>query len=109
MKADRKFFMENEFKNFLEKEEKATYKGKKKLTQGAINSRLSRAARIERELNISLEEATKNKESLKDLKKLLKEEYTKNVSAALYNTATRYFKFKHGVEPEKEYRSFLRV
>lgn len=99
----------DDFKMFLENEMKLTYKGKKKLTTGAINSRLSRAARIERELEISLDEATKNKEKLKELKRLLKDNYTKNVSAALYNAATRYFKFKHGIEPEKKYREFLKI
>lgn len=99
----------DDFKTFLENEMKTTFKGKERLTTGAINSRLSRAARIERELEISLDEATKSKENLRDLKRVLKDNYTKNVSAALYNTATRYFKFKHGVEPEKKYREFLRV
>ncbi len=99
----------NNFKEFLEKEMKITFKGKEKLTEGAINSRLSRAARIERELKISLDDATKSKETLKELKKVIKDKYSKNVSSALYNTATRYYKFKHGVEPEKKYRSFLRI
>jgi hypothetical protein len=80
-----------------------------KLTIGAINSRVSRAVRIERELGVSLDEATESKENLRDLKRQLRDSYTRNVAAALYNTATRYYKFRHGEDPEQRYREFLKL
>jgi hypothetical protein len=99
----------DQFKLFLEKEFKDTFKGKEKLTIGAINSRISRAARIERELNIMLEDFTDSKENLRDLKKKIRDNYSSNVAAALYNTATRYYKFKHSEDPERKYREYLKL
>lgn len=99
----------DDFKTFLEEEWKLTYKGKEKLTNGAINARLSRAGRLEKELETDLDTATQSLNELKELKQNIKDKYPKNVASTLYNAATRYYKFVHGIEPEKKHHEYLKL
>ena len=99
-----------EFRQFLSKEIK---KGKKgiiePLTLNAVNARISRAGRLEKELKINLEDMVKDINTLKSLKLQIKQSYPTRIASTLYNTATRYYKFLHGIDPEKKYKDFLRV
>lgn len=98
-----------EFRQFLNSEQKNTKKGNQPLTNNAINARVSRATRIEKELNVSLDDVSQCIDNLKDLKRTLKTSYPDNVSSSLYNTATRYYKFINGEDPEKKYKDFLKI
>lgn len=98
-----------EFRSFLNTETRKTIKGAAPLSNNAINARVSRAGRIEKELEICLDEAADNINNLKQLKQQLKENYSNNISASLYNTATRYYKFIHGEDPEKTHKEFLKL
>ena len=99
----------DEFRNFLSKEMRSQGKNKVPLSDNAIKARISRAGRIEKELNVNLDEAVKDINNLKELKKQLKSTYTSSISSTLYNTATRYYKFVHGEEPEKSHKDFLKL
>lgn len=99
----------DEFRSFLSKEIRVQGKKTLPLSDNAIKARISRAGRIEKELNINLDDAVKDINNLKQLKKQLKDNYTSSISSTLYNTATRYYKFIHGEEPEKFHKDFLRL
>ncbi len=97
------------FRQFLSIEKKKTIKGEETLTEGAIKARISRAGRIEKELNVNLDNAVIDIDNLKNIKKILKDNYPQSVSSTLYNTVTRYYKFKHGEEPEKKHKEYLKI
>lgn len=99
----------DEFRDFLSREKKQTLTGEQRLTEGAINARISRAGRLEKELQVCLDNYMKDIYGLKQLKKLIKDSYSPNVSSTLYNSATRYYKFLHGEEPERKYKDFLKL
>ena len=99
----------DEFRSFLSKEMRSQGKKKMPMSENAIKARISRAGRIEKELNVNLDEAVKDINNLKELKKQIKTKYDPNISSTLYNTATRYYKFVHGEEPEKSHKDFLKL
>lgn len=99
----------DEFRDFLSKEMRTKGKSKLPLSDNAIKARISRAGRIEKELQVNLDEAVKDINNLKELKKQLKDSYSSNISSTLYNTATRYYKFVHGEEPEKSHKDYLKL
>lgn len=99
----------DEFRVFLSNETKQKGKESYPLSENAIKARLSRAGRIEKELQIDLDKAVEDINNLKNIKKQLKESYKSSTSSTLYNTVTRYYKFIHGEEPELKHRDYLRL
>ena len=67
------------------------------LTEKAINSRITRANRVEREFKVNLEHVIQNEETMLDLRSKIYETYGNSGSLPgnLYNAVTKYFYFRN--------------
>lgn len=70
------------------------------LTDKAINPRITRANRVEREFSVNLDYAIQDDERMLDLRKQIYDSYGGDGSLPgnLYNAVTKYYKFKNGRE-----------
>lgn len=70
------------------------------LTDKAINSRITRANRVEREFNVNLNIVVQNEKSMIELRQKIYEKYLGKGSMPgnLYNAVTKYYKYKNGIE-----------
>ncbi|AOY75373.1 MULTISPECIES: hypothetical protein [Clostridium] len=79
------------FRDFLEGEG---------LTDKAINSRLTRANRVEREFNVNLDVVIQSEQNMIEVRQKIYESYGDKGSTPgnLYNAVAKYYKFKNGIE-----------
>lgn len=84
----------NGYRSFLESEN---------LTDKAVNSRITRANRVEREFNVNLDIVVQSEETMIDLRKKIYIKYGNEGSAPgnLYNSVTKYYKYRNGAEMKR--------
>ena len=73
------------------------------LTNKAINSRITRANRVEREFNVDLDILVQNQTEMIILRQRIYEKYGNkgSIPGNLYNAVTKYYKCINGTEMER--------
>ena len=67
------------------------------LSDKAINSRVTRANRVEREFNVNLDFVVQNEESMIELRSRIYDKYgsSGSISGNLYNAVMKYYSFRN--------------